>query len=46
MESLVRIQQRWEQYQARVPEVAEFVDESLAYLTHQVQRFLGAVIDP
>jgi hypothetical protein len=41
-ESLVRIQQRWEHYRARVPEVAEFVDESLAYLAQQVQRFLGA----
>lgn len=42
LESLARIQQRWEHYKAQVPTVSEFVDESLADLTQQVQRFLGA----
>jgi len=42
LESLTRIQQRWTYYRAQVPEVAKFVDESLAYLAQQVQCFLGA----
>jgi thiamine kinase-like enzyme len=41
LESLTRIQQRWKHYRAQVPEVAEFVDESLAHLAQQVQCFLG-----
>jgi thiamine kinase-like enzyme len=41
LEALTRIQQRWKHYRAQVPEVAEFVDESLAYLAQQVQSFLG-----
>ena len=41
MESLVRIQQRWKHYRAQVQEVAEFVHESLAYLTQKVKCFLG-----
>lgn len=42
LESLTRIQQSWNHYKAQVPEVAEFVDESLAYLAKQVQHFMGA----
>jgi hypothetical protein len=42
LESLARIQQRWESYRAQVPEVAGFVDESLAYLARQVRCFRGA----
>jgi len=42
LESLTRIQQRWNHYKAQVPEVAEFIDESIAYLARQVQRFRGA----
>ena len=42
LEALTRIQQRWKYYRAQVPEVAEFVDESLAYLAQQVQCFIGA----
>ena len=42
LEALTRIQQRWKHYRAQVPEVAEFVDESLAYLAQQVQCFIGA----
>ncbi len=41
LESLTRIQQRWKHYKAQVPEVADFVDESLAHLAQQVQCFLG-----
>jgi thiamine kinase-like enzyme len=41
MESIVHMQQRWNHYRAQVPEVTEFVDESLAYLAGQVQGFLG-----
>ncbi len=39
--SLTRLQQRWLHYRAQVPQVADFVDESLAYLSQQVQRFRG-----
>lgn len=41
LEVLTRIQQRWDHYRAQVPEIAKFVDDSLAYLAHQVQCFLG-----
>ena len=41
LESLTRLRQRWEYYRAQVPEVAEFVDESLADLARQVQGFPG-----
>lgn len=41
LESLTRIQQRWELYKMQVPEVADFVDESLADLAQHVQSFLG-----
>jgi len=41
LESLTRIQQRWEHYKAQVPEVADFVDESLADLAQIVQSFTG-----
>lgn len=40
--SLIRVQQRWNHHRAQVPEVADFVDESLADLTQQVQHFMGA----
>jgi thiamine kinase-like enzyme len=36
-----RIQQRWERYKIQVPEVADFIDESLADLAQHVQSFLG-----
>ncbi|MBI5565157.1 MAG: aminoglycoside phosphotransferase family protein [Chloroflexi bacterium] len=41
LESLTRLQHRWNHYREQVPEVADFVDESLAYLARQVQRFSG-----
>jgi len=41
LESLHRLQQLWLHYRAQVPEIAEFVDESLAYLSQQVQLFPG-----
>lgn len=39
LEAITRIQQRWQHYRAQVPDVAEFVDESLVHLSRQVQRF-------
>jgi thiamine kinase-like enzyme len=41
LESLTRLQQSWMHYRAQVPEVADFVDEGLAYLNQQVQLFPG-----
>jgi thiamine kinase-like enzyme len=41
LRSLTHIQHRWKHYREQAPEVADFVDESLAYLTQQAQRFLG-----
>jgi len=41
LKSLISIRQRWESHKGQVPEVAEFVDESLAYLAQQVQTFRG-----
>ena len=41
LDSLTRLQQSWLHYRAQVPQVAEFVDESLAYLSQQVQLFPG-----
>jgi thiamine kinase-like enzyme len=41
LESLTRLQQRWVCYRAQVPQVADFVDESLADLAGQVQSFPG-----
>ncbi|HNT77178.1 MAG TPA: phosphotransferase [Anaerolineae bacterium] len=41
LEVLTHIQQRWERYRVQVPEAADFVDESLAYLAQQVQSFQG-----
>jgi thiamine kinase-like enzyme len=40
-ESLTRLEQSWLHYRAQVPQVAHFVDESLAYLSQQVQSILG-----
>ena len=42
MESLARIQQKWQRYRAQVPQVADFVDASLAELERQVGQFTGA----
>jgi len=39
--SLSSIQERWIRFKAQVPEVAEFVDESLTYLNDQVRCFEG-----
>ena len=41
LESLAHIQQKWERYKSQVPSVADFVDESLAYLRQQVMDFQG-----
>jgi thiamine kinase-like enzyme len=41
VDSLARLQQRWAHYRAQVPEVAGFVDESLADLAGQVRQFTG-----
>jgi len=42
LESLTRLQRKWQRYRAQVPEVADFIDESLADLIRQIQRFQGA----
>jgi thiamine kinase-like enzyme len=42
LESLFRIQHRWERYKTTVPEVAGFIDESLAHLQQQVMAFQGS----
>jgi len=39
--SLAYIQQKWEHHKAKVPDVADFVDESLDYLRQQVKDFQG-----
>ena len=41
IESLAHIQQKWETYKSQVPEVADFIDESLDYLRQQVTGFHG-----
>jgi thiamine kinase-like enzyme len=41
LESLDHIKQKWERYKSQVPEVADFIDESLDYLRHQVIDFQG-----
>jgi len=41
-ESLKSVKQRWMYYRGQVPKVAEFIDESLAYLSQQVQLFQGS----
>ncbi|HEY2980104.1 MAG TPA: phosphotransferase [Anaerolineales bacterium] len=41
LESLARVQQKWERHKALVPSVAAFVDESLDYLRRQVMDFQG-----
>jgi thiamine kinase-like enzyme len=41
-QALTSLQQRWLRYREQVAPVADFVDESLAYLTEQVQTFSGA----
>jgi thiamine kinase-like enzyme len=42
MVALARIQHKWQFYRAQVPELANFVDDSLAELTRQVGQFTGA----
>ena len=42
LESLSRLQQKWERHKAQVPEVADFIDESLDYLRKQVTDFQGS----
>jgi thiamine kinase-like enzyme len=41
MKSLTRLQQRWKALERQVPEVAKFVDQSLAHLAQQVQTITG-----
>ena len=41
LETLAGIQHRWQRYRSQVPQVAEFVDASLAYLAQQVASFQG-----
>jgi thiamine kinase-like enzyme len=42
LEALTRLQQKWDRYKAQVPNVADFIDESLEYLRQQVADFQGA----
>lgn len=42
LEALVHLQQKWERHKSQVPEVADFIDESLAYLQQQVTNFQGS----
>ncbi|MDQ3005861.1 MAG: phosphotransferase [Chloroflexota bacterium] len=42
LESLGRIQERWERYKTHVPKIAGFIDESLSYLGEQVKDFQGS----
>lgn len=42
LELLTQLQQRWQRYRAHVPDVADFVDDSLAALADQIQEFSGA----
>lgn len=42
LESLAHIQQKWERQRTKVPEVADFIEESLDYLRQQVIGFQGA----
>jgi hypothetical protein len=41
LQSLARVQQKWEIYRSQVPAVAGFVDESLLCLLQQVLEFTG-----
>jgi thiamine kinase-like enzyme len=41
LESLAHIQQKWERHKSQVPEVADFIDESLDHLRQQVMDFRG-----
>ncbi len=41
LESLTRLQQKWERHKEQVLEVADFIDESLDYLRQQVIDFQG-----
>jgi thiamine kinase-like enzyme len=42
LETMAHIQRRWQRYRPLVPQVAGFIDESLAQLAWQVQNFQGA----
>lgn len=42
LEALGCLQQKWERYRSQVPQVAGFVDESLAHLRQQVMAFQGS----
>lgn len=42
LEVLTHIQHKWERHKPQVPEVADFIDESLAGLRQQVMDFQGA----
>jgi len=42
LESLFRLQQKWERYKSQVPREADFIDESLDDLRRQIMDFQGA----
>ena len=41
LQALAHIQQKWEHYKSQVPEVSDFIDESLDHLRQQVLDFQG-----
>src|SRR5215216_726674 len=41
LESLARLQQKWERHKSQVTNVADFIDESLEYLRQQIMNFQG-----
>jgi thiamine kinase-like enzyme len=41
LETLAHIRQRWQRYRPQVPQVAGFIDDSLAQLERQVEDFQG-----
>lgn len=42
LKSLACLEQKWEQHKSQVPEVADFIDESLEFLQKHVEGFQGA----
>ncbi len=41
LESLAHIQQKWERHKSKVPSVADFIDESFAYIRQEIKGFQG-----
>jgi aminoglycoside phosphotransferase (APT) family kinase protein len=41
LKTLIEIQQRWKRFETQVPDVADFVNQSIDYLEYQVRGFQG-----